>query len=292
MKDFVKIFLGLSALAGAFLWGRHYGASLSKHSEEYRELVRANQELSFAKSELENLKTKLQNIADQAGNKKTDELLAQILNVFLVDLGLRVQQLKAPSQDVSVAEVKTEMPAQVEEKKPEVKIEKNISGQVKSAEWMLVNAPDEKSVQSALKKVQTRNFSSELRAAKEASGESECQEFLGSYRGSIKDINNKYFGSMDLNLKSISTAPRTSRVAGRAAWYSEVHKTSVEKNFSGCGLKVRHKSARYLELKENQFVQIYKLNSFEKIAGNFYEVLPNGTSKLVGSFVLNRVDRF
>ena len=89
MKDFLKIFVILCLLVGAFMYGRNYGELTYRESEEYKTLVKAKEDLTFAKADLENVKAKFQNILDGSGSKKQEELLAQILQVFLVDLGLR-----------------------------------------------------------------------------------------------------------------------------------------------------------------------------------------------------------
>ena len=90
MNDFVKIFIVLCTCVGAFMYGRNYGETTYKDSAEYKSLMQAYEEAKFAKSELENIKAKFQNIADGSTNRKQEEILAQILQIFLVDLGLRV----------------------------------------------------------------------------------------------------------------------------------------------------------------------------------------------------------
>ena len=43
---------------------------------------------------------------------------------------------------------------------------------------------------------------------------------------------------------------------------------------------------------DNKFYQLYKIKETQQLAGFFYERLANGTTKTIGSFVLNRVDQF
>jgi hypothetical protein len=81
-------------------------------------------------------------------------------------------------------------------------------------------------------------------------------------------------------------------MAGQVAWYNEVGNSSAKQNILGCGQRAPETAARFVPLGPGRYIQLYKLSSYEKLAGNFYELLPNGTSKLIGAFVLNRVDKF
>ena len=42
----------------------------------------------------------------------------------------------------------------------------------------------------------------------------------------------------------------------------------------------------------SRYFQIYKINETQQLAGYFYERLINGTTKKIGTFILNRVDQF
>ena len=300
MNDFIKIFLVLCGLVGSFLFGRNYGEKSHSETEEYRQLVKTNEELNFAKNELENVKAKLQNIADTAANKKTDELLSQILHVFLTDLGLRIQNRELILKQA--AELKTEKTPVVAavEKKPVDLIEKpkapeksswtrSSVNKFKSFEWMVTNSAGNQGTLRDLKKVQIRNLASFLKEA-DYLDQSECENFYGSYKGSVKDINNKYFGSLEFELKA-SQVNAKEEIFGKIAWYNNDSAFS-EKIRNNCGKKIEGLNSRIFTISADKYVQLYKLSNMDKTAGNFYEVLPNGTTKIIGSFVLNRVDKF
>ena len=117
----------------------------------------------------------------------------------------------------------------------------------------------------------------------------DCGGFIGSYKGSVKDINNKYFGSLEFELKNASGGD--GGLNGKIAWYNNDSAFS-QKIRDNCGKKIEGFNTRIFTISQDKYVQLYKLANSEKTAGNFYEVLPNGTTKIIGSFVLNRVDRF
>ena len=91
MKDFFKIFLSLCVLVTAFVVGKGYGEKTFLESDEYKKIAQTRDELDFTKNEIENAKAKLQNIVDAADKEKTDELFGKLFDVFLTDLGLRIQ---------------------------------------------------------------------------------------------------------------------------------------------------------------------------------------------------------
>lgn len=299
MKDFIKIFFGISALVAAFMFGSNYGEKTYNESSEHKNLVKATEELNIARADLENVKIKLQNITDRAETKKTDELLAQILHVFLTDLGLTIQnrdailkqaqQLHTPPVAAPKTEPKTEAPVVtevIESPKPIAKFNMN---KLKSYEWMVQNSGGGESTIRDLKKVEIKNLNAYLKQA-DYQDASDCEQLLGVYKGSVKNINLKNFGSLEFELKVGQTKQRE-ELYGKTAWYFKENSIS-EKIDNNCGKKIKGLGGRIFNLAADKYIQIYKLNNAEKTAGNFYEVLPNGTSKVLGSFVLNRVDRF
>lgn len=300
MKDFIKIFLGISALVAAFMFGSNYGEKTYNESSAHKNLVKATEELNIARADLENVKIKLQNITDRAETKKTEELLAQILHVFLTDLGLTIQNRDAilkQAQQAQAAPVATAAPApkteaaalneEIEQPKPAT-AKLNIN-KLKSYEWMVQNSGGGESTIRDLKKVEIRNLNAYLKQA-DYQDASDCEQLLGVYKGSVKNINLKNFGSLEFELKVGQTKLRE-ELYGKTAWYFKENSIS-EKIDNNCGKKVKGLGGRIFNLAADKYIQIYKLNNSEKTAGNFYEVLPNGTSKVLGSFVLNRVDRF
>lgn len=318
MNEFIKIFLGVSALALTFLFGRNYGEKTFHESVEYRNIMKASEELSFAKNELENVKAKLQNITDQAENKKTEELLAQILHVFLTDLGLRIQNKEAILKKAEIstaakpaaklAHSALSAPANPDAILLKPNAQKNTAlaraNKFKSFESIVQNSNGDHGTLRDLKKVQIKNLHSFLKQADYTSDEN-CDQLRGVYKGSIKDINNTYFGSLDFQLKTgtdkggrpgSGTNNGTNNITGKVAWYNN-QRLVTEKIQNNCGRKIKGLDGRVFNLASDKYIQLYKLNSAklnpaEKMAGNFYEVLPNGTTKIIGSFVLKRVDRF
>lgn len=300
MKDFIRIFLGISALVAAFMFGSNYGEKTYNESSEHKNLVRATEELNIARADLENVKIKLQNITDRAETKKTDELLAQILHVFLTDLGLTIQnrdailkqaqQAQAAPAPITAGGSKTGVPPDNEEfEQPKPIASKLNINKLKSFEWMVQNSGGGESTIRDLKKVEIKNLNAYLKQA-DYQDASDCEQLLGVYKGSVKNINLKSFGSLEFELKVGQTKLRE-ELYGKTAWYFKEN-TISERIDNNCGKKVKGLGGRIFNLAADKYIQIYKLNNSEKTAGNFYEVLPNGTSKVLGSFVLNRVDRF
>lgn len=301
MKDFVKIFFGISALVAAFMFGSNYGEKTYSESFAHKNLVKATEELNIARADLENVKIKLQNITDRADTKKTDELLAQILHVFLTDLGLTIQNRDAILKQAQQAQAASAAIATTVPKLPEAHVVNEETEQpkpaaaklnvnkLKSYEWMVQNSGGGESTIRDLKKVEIKNLNAYLKQA-DYQDASDCEQLLGVYKGSVKNINLKNFGSLEFELKVGQTKLRE-ELYGKTAWYFKENSIS-EKIDNNCGKKIKGLGGRIFNLATDKYIQIYKLNNSEKTAGNFYEVLPNGTSKVIGSFVLNRVDRF
>lgn len=309
MKDFIKIFFGISALVAAFLIGRNYGEKTYLESTEHRGAIKTAESLNFTKADFENAKAKLQNITDQAETLKTEELLAQILHVFLTDLGLRIQnkdiilkraesvginnevRLKAASpveKNEELAKYPDVSPPSAPQKKNEAWSESKIN-KFKSLEWMVENSGDNAAVLRSLKKVQIKNLGTFLAQANDQEND-ECEALLGLYKGPIKDIDKRYIGSLEFELKTEAINNDT-RLYGKTAWYNSGNAVS-EKFTDSCGKKIKGLNGRILALAADKYIQIYKLINAEETAGNFYQVSPNGTTTLIGSFVLKRVDRF
>ena len=82
MKDFLKIFLVLCAVVGAFFFGRNYGEVTQVESSEFKTLKSDNFNNQNAQVELKNLKEKFQNLLDSSDLKKADEVLGKIMTIF------------------------------------------------------------------------------------------------------------------------------------------------------------------------------------------------------------------
>lgn len=314
MGDFFKIFFGLCLLVGAFFVGKNYGENTYKESEEFKKITLVREELDFAKNDLENAKAKLQNIVDRADNEKTDELLAQILQVFLADLGLQIQNreliLKNAKANIKTDRTNTEIsPQPLKLDKPsdanpetnltakanrainklnreEVEKQKNIN-KFKSNEWLLLNSNNKSEVQKNLDKLVIKNLKSFVDASQiEAQ---DCINYLGEYRGKIKNELKQNMGSMSFNLKNNQ---EENKFFGNISWFNNPNPTLKQDFDNSCGKKLQGFSGRFFSLTENRYIQVYRLQDLKTLAGNFYEILPAGTTKRIGSFQLSRTDQF
>lgn len=293
MKEFIKVFFIISALAAAFVYGRNYGEKSFRESPEYRGLIKANEDLNFSKNELENIKAKFQNIADSANTKKTDELLAQILNVFLVDLGLRLQNKIeiAPNPPAAATEnTKSLKPKSVETKK--ISSHEARAGEFKkykNIENKIINSSSVQAALAALHKFKANDINYYLN--QDSAGATDSVEFfLGHYRGSFKYINGKRFGS--LYMKNSFIDEQQLEIA--VGLFGEDGKGQETKSIVAItGKREQHKNPKGLivKWKENAYFQVFKLNQTGQLVGNYYETLPNGTAKTIGFFVLSRVDQ-
>lgn len=297
MKDFFKIFFLLCLLVATFLFGRNYGEENFKQTNEYQNLIRNREDSNFTKNDFENAKTKFQNILDGAETKKSEELLAQILQVFLADLGLRIQNQKAfvKTADLAAARpgnIKTE-PVVVEQAsfEPEPKKEKTFDyKKIKSYEWILQNSRDNEELQSNLKNVEIRNIDLYLKSAIEAKPP-EMDTLFGSYRGRIKDVLNKEYGTLSFTMNPVQES-NPMKLKGSIKIFKNEKETSA-RNFTTTqiGYQVIG-SLGFIIDNGNTYYQVYKIKETQQLAGFFYERLVNGTTKTIGSFLLNRVDQF
>ena len=304
MTDFLKIFLCICAIASAFIFGRGYGEKTYRESQEYRDFAKAKEELNYSKNELENAKAKLQNIVDSAETKKTDELLGQIFQVFLADLGLQIQNreliLKMAQGQPAKSAAPGPQPKAIDVKIPEliaaVKTQetsawnKSTFNKFKSHEWMLENTTGGNGTLRELERVKLKNLN-------QATGDLnyskvECENFLGSYKGQLNDTSRNRLGSLSFEFRS-GKLTGSEEYFGTINWFNEANSTSLsEKIGNNCGKKITGLNGRIFNLSQERFIQVYKLSNIEKLAGNLYEILPNGTTHLMGAFVLGRTDKF
>lgn len=298
MKDFLKIFILLCGFVGVFLFGRNYGEQTFKQSDEYKNFIKEKDEQSFFKNDFENAKAKLQNIIDSSTNKKSDEILAQILQVFLADLGIRIQnqnklaqeQLSTPAQVKTVDEAEkvilpTENHHTVEKKEKFFDYKK-----MKSYEWILTNATDSEDLQNNLKNVEIKDLDTYLKGAIETKPQQQ-EAIFGSYRGRIIDVIQKEYGTL-----AVEIAPLTENEKMKLKGSIKIFKNGKETTSKGftttqLGYHIEGSSAFIID-NGNTYFQLYKVPETQQIAGYYYERLVNGTTKTIGSFVLNRVDQF
>lgn len=300
MKDFLKIFFILCGLVAAFLYGRSYGEETFKQSDEYRNFTKAKDEQSFAKSDIENAKAKLQNIIDSSDNKKSDEILGQILQVFLADLGLKIQNQKL-LKDGTLAINPTPEPkanqefvqpakSSSEEREPKPKKEFDFK-KLKSYEWILLNAQSPDDVAGNLKNVEIKNIDSYMSSAINTRPEDDALLF-GSYRGRIMDVTGKEYGTVAFEMAPANEVGKKDEFKGSLKLFRNGKQTNTD-NFSGTNIGYRFEGSSGIVINfGSNYYQMYKVPQTQQLAGYFYERLVNGTTKTIGSFVLNRVDQF
>jgi hypothetical protein len=311
VKDFLKIFFGISALVTAFIIGRGYGEKSFKESEEYRSFIKSNEDLNFTKNEIENVKAKLQNITDGAENKKTDELLGQILTVFLNDLGLTLQNKEAilkQAQEIKSAAVhtktaataaaaasETEEPKKLREELKALKEQKKWTnldlGKYKSTEWILQNATSDRQVKEQLTKVRIKNMNSFL-AGTTNGDEAQINVFMGEYRGKFEYIDGTRAGS--LKMKFSKTTKEGATLAVEIGMFGADGKTTSSETITpgGFGMRQAELEGVVTKWQDTSFFHFYKLKNKNQIAGNLYQSLPNGATTTIGSYILSRVDKF
>lgn len=307
MKDFFKIFFILCGFVGSFLYGRNYGEQTFKQSEEYLQFVKTKDEQNFIKSEIENAKAKIQNILDASENKKSDVILAQLLQVFLTDLRLKTQNQKfenekstanlVATEDTGAKKTLSEDSSATQNSKPAL-IEESVAKKpkefdfkkLKSYEWILLNAQGSEDVAGNLKNLEIKNMDSYMAAAEDSRPQDENQLF-GSYRGRIMDITNKEYGTFFID---IAAQPEEGKdhFKGSIKLFRNGRQESTN-NFSGSKLGYRFENSSGIVINfGSNYYQLYKIPQTQQIAGFYYERLVNGTTKTIGSFVLNRVDQF
>lgn len=308
MKDFLKILFVLVAIVTAFVFGRNYGEQSIFESKEFKDNKSSQEENARAEEELKLMKDKFQLLLDSADLKKADEVYGKMMTLFLVDLGLRIsdqqqkdldtgktQLLACAAQAGLASAIMPVAPAQVsapktltEETRKVARFSHLAPGRFKSTEWILVNSASNSEIKASLEKLKLTDIDAFLKNAPETSA-AEVQKYFGTFRGRVSAVDGSNYGSLVIMIGSVLGKENT--VTGSVKLYrqgnleSDSRFTSVNWGFTPTGYQGN------LVAIETRFLQIYKLESSDKIAGNFYERLPNGTTKHIGSFVLNRTDR-
>jgi len=300
-------------MAAAFFVGKGYGEQTFFASDSFKEIAKTKEELNYTRSELENAKVKLQNIINGADRQKTDELLAQILQVFLADLGLQIQnrelilqQAKTSSAGTVHVSESTEMaqkpvespvqeslPAKTEsEHQPDLtgnqqealgkdkENEKKLR-QLKSNEWMLLNSEYNRKL---LKKVTLKNFKNFLATANPVVND--CDAFIGRFKGSFKGQDGTTQGSITFELKN-----ERDLLEGRIKLtWNQTGNPPLSTNISGnCGLSSPPLMARIFTLSDTVYVQSYPISNNAELTGHIYEKLPVGGPRDIGNFRLIRL---
>ncbi|MBC7464940.1 MAG: hypothetical protein H7256_03020 [Bdellovibrio sp.] len=300
MKDFAKIFVVLSLCVVAFMYGRNYGETTYKDSAEYKSLMQAQEESKFAKSELENIKAKFQNIADGSSTKKQEEILAQILQIFLVDLGLRVSDPEHFAKTTAQATTTGSLPPKLETQKTHVekpvallqKPEKTFDySKLKSYEWILQNSTGTNEIKKNLANVEIKDLNGFLKGARAATPQ-ELESIYGTYRGRIIAVDNSEYGSLAITVNPITSANGKITLKGSVKIYNN-GQHNLDMNFNTDQLGYVGQGSRGFVIDNmNRFFQVYKIPETQQLTGYFYDRMVNGTTKTIGSFVLNRTDQF
>ncbi|MBC7457223.1 MAG: hypothetical protein H7235_03015 [Bdellovibrionaceae bacterium] len=308
MKDFLKIFLVLCALVSAFFYGRNYGEDSKVESSEFKNLKSDHFNNKNAQEEIVNLKEKFQKLLDSSDLKKSDEILGKIMTIFLADLNLqltadqqkdieigkRVCVIKPPEPVVTLkAEITSEIksdPKHVDEE-PVIEAKKSgikNEGKFKAAELEIAESDNIDSISKALAKVELKKIDSLLDGAAPSTFQ-QSKKFFGDYRGSIIDVTGKVYGSVIIEIKN--TPGDKDPIKGKIQLLREGKPFSTSTFASTeLGYTPENFQATVVQMGSTNYLQLYKSESAQKIAGIFYERLVNGTTKTIGHFILSRTD--
>ncbi len=285
--------------------GRNYGEKTFRETAEFKEFIKANEELKFTRAELETVKTKFQNILDGADTKKQEELLGQILQIFLADLGLKLANqesfLKTADQSAAdssavtnkVLKDKKQQISDNSEKKEQSKVVKEFDiKKLKSYEWILANSTDPAEIQKNLKNIEIKNFSAFLNLAKEEPLQA-FEPVFGTYRGRMFDVLKNEYGSMLMDIKLIKKNEKDYVKGDIKIFMNGVEKSGQGFESNQLGFKVEGSEGYLINFNNGKkYWHVYKLKDTQQLAGFMYEQMVNGTCKTIGSFVLNRTDQF
>lgn len=303
MGDFLKIFLVLCGIVAAFFVGKGYGEQTFFASEDFKNIAKTKEELNYTRSELENAKVKLQNIINSADRQKTDELLAQILQVFLADLGIRIQNREAildqaKGSTMALAPVVEKAPAKAPQlmttlpgldahasaenlqqaETPRKQVSERRLGQIKSNEWMLLNSEFDSKL---LKRVTLRNVSSFLANANPEIND--CDSFIGTFKGTLIGEDGSRQGSISFDLRNEKDS-----FFGKISWMNSPHPPISIGINGNCGLTSEPLAARFFTLSDTMSLQVYPLANGLELTGNLYEKRPGRFYRL-GTFRIKKI---
>lgn len=296
MTDFLKIFFVLCGFVAAFLFGRNYGEKTVIESKEYIKMRSDSSQAETAEAELAGLKTKFQDLLDSSDLKKADEVLSKIMTVFLADLSLHLSEDK--EKDLSIGKAACvvrpapETPVTVQKSEPQLpqsdKQAKN-TGKYRSQEWILVNSQTDSEIRRNLKKLELKDLDIYLKGAPETNIQ-KSEKYLGTYSGRVFDVNQKEYGFLTLDMVPAKNNKGEDVLKGKIEFFRN-NKAESTSNFTTnhFGYSPEGFSGTVVTLGGRQ-LQIYSIESSRKLAGYFYERLPNGTTKTIGTFILNRAE--
>lgn len=103
------------------------------------------------------------------------------------------------------------------------------------------------------------------------------------------DVTGKVYATLVIDIHNVPE--NTSPISGSIKIFKNGKETSNNSfDTSHLGYAPESSSAMVLSIGATDYLQVYKSESLQKIAGIYYERLPNGTTKTIGTFILSRTD--
>ena len=196
---FFKAFLYLAAFAFVFTLGENFGVKLVKSSEEYKSLLQSSIELRELQEEHGKLLGKLNNLIQSSESKKSEELLTQIIQLFLFDLALKVENKDAIIEKHAPELIKkvSFQNSQNEKKNNavisqaiEVPLKEQSEKQYADFATRMYNVIQGKvGILEGLKKLELHDLSAYLKTRRYSDNVTYCSGYIGRYSGSV--IGNK-----------------------------------------------------------------------------------------------------
>lgn len=311
MKDFIKIFIGLIALVYAFTLGKDYGSKSITETPEYKQQLVAYAQLVQKEEQLQKIKNEFQKLLDSTDLKQAHEVLGKMVVVLLADLALKISKDQEDQLALGknycmagyvaqspVPKAVAEAAGRPDLAPPQVVSMKNVkpswshlkATQFKSFEWMGINAGKEKNSLRQLARSEIRNMNEFIGQA-QLVGADKYLDLQGEYKGTILDINSQTYATLTTKI-DVVTQNGKQKVSFDTILIRNGEETRRSANGNDFGWMNPETYAIVVEQSKDRYLQIYKLNNSKKLAGNYYEVLPNGTTKMIGQFALTRIDRF
>lgn len=311
MKDFLKIFAGLILLVSAFTLGKDYGVKSIIQTSEYKQQLVASTQLVQKELQLQKIKTEFQKLLDSTDLKQAHEVLGKMMVVLLADLALKISKDQEDQIAVGknycmagyvaqspISKAVAEAAGRPDLAPPQVVATKNMRQawtrlrppQFKSYEWLAINASSEKQSLRQLARTEIQNMNEFIEQSVPISA-NKYLDFEGEYKGVILDIDKNVHANLTTKINVVSRGGKS-----RVLFDTTMIRNGVESRRSADGNELgwSHPDVEAIVVEESKdrYFQFYKLNATKKLAGNYYEVLPNGTTKLIGQFALTRIDRF
>ncbi len=276
-------------------------------SKEYIKMRSDSASTEKSEGEIAALKKKFQDLLDSTDLKKADEVLSKIMTIFLADLSLHLSadkekdlsagklQCAISGSAKTIVETKTtglvtNLNADVEEKnttKPNEQINR-----YKLYERLLVSSNDDSETRRNLKKIELKDIDAHLKGSLESNFRN-SENFFGSYKGRVIDIDNKDYGLLSINLKPTKNKKNEDIISGEVILFKNGREESNSSfDSSTFGYSPAPSLGVIYPMGPRRMLQLHKIENTGRIAGYMYERLPNGTTKTIGTFVLNRVDQF